>query len=241
MRRLYSGCTFVHGNLEITHMESRGDTTFDLSFLETIEVVTGYVLILNNDADVIPLTNLVQIRGESLFQYKGNHYAFSVILSQNKGGLQMPSLKEINGNVMISHWSVCFTNTIEWDVLAKGSVTQIYERKPDDCDECDAACTDEEGTRRCWGPGPDLCQTVNRMECAWFCQNGTCFEEGMLGCCHPECLGCNDGWIDTACEYCRHYRYQGHCIPNCPPETFPYMDQCIRYEDYYEAHDINNT
>lgn len=93
MRRLYTGCRFVHGNLEITHIESRGTQSFDLSFLETIEVVTGYVLILNNDADVIPLTNLVQIRGESLFEFKGNHYALSVLLSYNKGGLQMPALK----------------------------------------------------------------------------------------------------------------------------------------------------
>jgi hypothetical protein len=93
MRKRYTGCTFLHGNLEITHLESRKGMTFDLSFLETIEVVTGYVLIFNNDVDVIPLTNLVHVRGETQFSYKGNNYAFSVILSDNRGGIQMPMLK----------------------------------------------------------------------------------------------------------------------------------------------------
>lgn len=240
MRRIYTGCTFVHGNLELTHMERKGGHAYDLSFLENIEVVTGYVLILNTDVDVIPLTSLVQIRGESLFEFKGNHYAFSVILSYNRGGLQMPALKEINGNVMLSHWSTCFTNTIAWDVLTQGTVTEVYEKKPIQCGECDPACTDGDGTRRCWGPGPGLCQKVDRIECNWLCRNGTCFEEGLLGCCHPECLGCTDGWIDTACEYCRHYHFEGHCISNCPPETFPYMDLCIRYKDYSDYYDQNN-
>ena len=73
----------------------------DLSFLETIEVVTGYVLILNIEADIIPLKKLVHVRGETLFQYKRNQYAFSVILSNNKHGLQMPMLKGRCVNVAI--------------------------------------------------------------------------------------------------------------------------------------------
>ncbi|XP_060585531.1 receptor tyrosine-protein kinase erbB-3-like [Ruditapes philippinarum] len=241
MRKRYTGCTFVHGNLEITHLERRKGMTFDLSFLETIEVVTGYVLILNNDVDVIPLTNLIHVRGESQFSYKGNNYVFSVILSDNRGGIQMPMLKEISGNVLLSHWSVCFTNSIAWDVLIQGTVTESSVEEPAGCLPCDDSCSTVDGVQRCWGPGPDLCQKVKRMECDWHCENGTCFEEGLMGCCHPECLGCNDGWIDTACEYCRHYSYQGHCIPNCPSETFSHMDRCIRFDEYYAAHENNFT
>jgi hypothetical protein len=97
MTRLkYEGCTFVQGNLEITWIERATSSNMDLSFLENIEVVTGYVLIAAVQSDVIPLTKLRHIRGEHLYNFKGSNFAFVVLLSENKNGIQMPEIEGLS-------------------------------------------------------------------------------------------------------------------------------------------------
>lgn len=61
LRRRYTGCTHVHGNLEVTNLNN-GNVTYDLSFLSTIQVVTGYVLLGLLNVETVPLTNLRLIR-----------------------------------------------------------------------------------------------------------------------------------------------------------------------------------
>jgi hypothetical protein len=43
-KRTYTNCTYVDGNLEITFLDGPDDD-YDLSFLQSIEEVSGYVLI----------------------------------------------------------------------------------------------------------------------------------------------------------------------------------------------------
>ena len=44
MRKRYDGCTYVHGNLEITNLDDPV-LKYDLDFLSSIKYVSGYVLI----------------------------------------------------------------------------------------------------------------------------------------------------------------------------------------------------
>ncbi|KAL4217037.1 Receptor tyrosine-protein kinase erbB-2 [Mactra antiquata] len=226
LRARYTGCTHVFGNLEISNIERAAVPNIDLSFLSTIEVVTGYVIIVNVEADVIPFTNLRHIRADKKYKMHGTDYALLVLLSDVRDGLQMPKIKEISGNVMFYLWSSCYPQSIVWDSITKGT-TNYSNVKGLECDDCHPSCLDTDGQRRCWGPGKDLCQKANRMKCAWLCRNGSCFEKGILGCCHPDCLGCYDDWINTECEYCRHFRYRGRCLPECPDGTYRYIDTCI--------------
>lgn len=98
--RRYRGCKHVEGNLEITNLQS-DQISYDLSFLSTIEVVTGYVLLGLLDLESIPLTNLKLIRADNMFNIMGEDYglvvAFTDAAGENKNRglreLQLPSLK----------------------------------------------------------------------------------------------------------------------------------------------------
>jgi len=55
LRDRYTNCTYVDGNLELTWLQ---DKNMDLSFLQDIREVTGYVLISHVDVKKIVIPNL---------------------------------------------------------------------------------------------------------------------------------------------------------------------------------------
>ncbi|ROT85263.1 putative epidermal growth factor receptor isoform X1 [Penaeus vannamei] len=63
LKRRYSNCTLVDGNLELTWLRGRD---LDLSFLRDIREVTGYVLLDHVTASRVRLPSLSLIRGTSL-------------------------------------------------------------------------------------------------------------------------------------------------------------------------------
>jgi len=67
LRNRYEGCQYVDGNLEITGLDHEDYYNADLSFLNSIKEVTGYVLIANVYAQNVTLQNLTIIRGDTLF------------------------------------------------------------------------------------------------------------------------------------------------------------------------------
>jgi len=85
----YANCTTVKSNLEIVHFYE----DFDLSFLENIREVHGYVLVLSSLVSRIPLTSLRVIRGRRLFR---NRYSLFVMDYLNSGpglrDLELPNL-----------------------------------------------------------------------------------------------------------------------------------------------------
>ena len=70
LRDRYSNCTYVDGNLELTWIENKD---LDLTFLQDIREVTGYVLISHVDVKRIVLPNL-QVsdlwKGKNVFSFK---------------------------------------------------------------------------------------------------------------------------------------------------------------------------
>lgn len=68
LKNRYENCQYVDGNLEITGLDSEEFYDTDLSFLNSIREVTGYVLIANVYAQNVTLENLTIIRGDTLFK-----------------------------------------------------------------------------------------------------------------------------------------------------------------------------
>uniref|UniRef100_A0A672MZG7 Epidermal growth factor receptor-like n=1 Tax=Sinocyclocheilus grahami TaxID=75366 RepID=A0A672MZG7_SINGR len=156
--KMYSNCTVILENLEITYMTEK----HDLSFLRSIQEVGGYVLIGINTAPRIPLENLRIIRGHSLYDDK---YALTALLNYNnsigQGVNQLPltSLTEIlkGGIKFASNDHLCNVETIQWtDILNMKSQPKIKEESnsAEHCKKCDRSCYNGS----CWGPGPQNCQ-----------------------------------------------------------------------------------
>lgn len=91
LRDRYTNCTYVDGNLELTWLQ---DKTLDLSFLQDIREVTGYVLISHVDVKRIVLPNLQIIRGRTLFKLNVRDEEFALMVTLSKmENLEMPALR----------------------------------------------------------------------------------------------------------------------------------------------------
>jgi epidermal growth factor receptor len=119
LRDRYTHCTHVDGNLELTWLQN---STYDMSFLNHIREVSGYVLISHVDAD-IRMPNLKIIRGQNLFKLNvwNNEFGLFVAFSQSKT-IEMPELAEISdGSVgMFNNYNLCHFRDIEWDDIMMG-------------------------------------------------------------------------------------------------------------------------
>lgn len=241
LRRRYTGCTHVQGNLEVTNLFDSGNMTFDLSFLSTIKVVTGYVLIGLLNVETVPLTSLRLIRADRTLKLGEKRYALLVALTSEgqptadnpTPGLkeiQMPSLREISqGEVLFTQNPLlCYLDTIDWSSITKGGVELKNNANPESCPGCSPDCNDVDGVAHCWGRGLNMCQRVEPLKCDSTCK-GKCFKEGIIGCCHPQCaVGCRSG-LDTECEMCKNYRYGLRCVQQCPEGTYPIAQECIGF------------
>lgn len=116
----YTNCSYVDGNLEITGLEGN----YDLGFLNSIEEVDGYVLIVNVFSPYLNLTSLRIIRGNKLFSFKGKEYSLYVALNHNPKvedqgllELQFVSLSEIvkGGVYFHNNHLLCYSSSINWE------------------------------------------------------------------------------------------------------------------------------
>uniref|UniRef100_A0AAX7VVC5 Receptor protein-tyrosine kinase n=1 Tax=Astatotilapia calliptera TaxID=8154 RepID=A0AAX7VVC5_ASTCA len=166
LRLLYTGCQVVHGNLEITHLHGNPD----LSFLQGIVEVQGYVLVAHVSVSLLPLDSLRIIRGSQLYN---SSYALAVLDNTHAGqGLRTLRLRSLTA----------FPGFYSW--LSSGAGPS-----------CSPACG-----KRCWGETPQDCQTLTRAKCASGCQrckgplpNDCCHLQCAAGCTGPkdsDCLAC---------------------------------------------------
>ncbi|KAK2886798.1 melanoma receptor tyrosine-protein kinase-like [Channa argus] len=223
MVRMYTNCSVVLENLEVTYtMEHQ-----DLSFLQSIQEVGGYVLIAMNEAATIPLINMRVIRGQNLYEglyallvmsnYNRNHSSATVNYTSGLRQLQLSSLTEIlKGGVKMTHNPLlCSTETIQWwDILDKASNPQMlfktenYARK---CEKCDPGCVNGS----CWAAGPDHCQKFTKLQCAEQCSR-RCKGPNPSDCCNEHCAAGCTGPRATDCLACKDFNDDGTCIDSCP-------------------------
>lgn len=87
----YTNCTYVEGNLELTWIQDRD---MDLSFLQHIREVTGYVLISHVDVKRIVLPSLQVIRGRTLFRLNVHDDEFALMVTLSRmDNLELPALR----------------------------------------------------------------------------------------------------------------------------------------------------
>ncbi|XP_055007179.1 melanoma receptor tyrosine-protein kinase-like [Boleophthalmus pectinirostris] len=219
--RTFANCTTVLENLEITHTLPE----HDLSFLQSIEEVGGYVLIAMNEVPVVPLSRLRLVRGQSL--YEGHfsllvlsNYRYSAETKTYVSGvtrLQLSNLTEIlNGGVKFTHnHLLCHVASIDWrDILDKRTnppmVLEIDNLH--NCPKCDVGCVDG----ACWAPGPEHCQKFTRLLCASQCSH-RCRGPTPGDCCHKHCAAGCTGPLASDCLACRLFNDEGTCQDSCPP------------------------
>ncbi|TRY58694.1 hypothetical protein DNTS_023105 [Danionella cerebrum] len=213
LRLLYTGCQVVHGNLEITHLQDNPD----LSFLEGIVEVQGYVLIAHVSVRSIPLDNLRIIRGSQLYN---SSYALAVHNNIQLGQtglreLHLRSLTEIllGGVYIWGNSQLCFPQRINWEdtVYKVQSKLLFLQDIPKNCPRCSSAC----GSGGCWGESNQDCQTLTFVNCSSGCSR--CKGPKPSDCCHVQCAAGCTGPKDSDCLACRHFNDSGTCKVNCPP------------------------
>lgn len=106
-RQIYTKCTHVEGNLEIVFLDH--PHLYPLDFLSTIEEISGYLLILGNYMDLIPLKNLKVIRGQSLFKHQDHFYSLYIALNydpdQKDIGLKELQFVSLKGGHLVFQFS----------------------------------------------------------------------------------------------------------------------------------------
>uniref|UniRef100_A0A671SRG7 Receptor protein-tyrosine kinase n=1 Tax=Sinocyclocheilus anshuiensis TaxID=1608454 RepID=A0A671SRG7_9TELE len=211
LRLLYMGCRVVHGNLEITHLQGNPD----LSFLQGIVEVQGYVLIAHIAVRSVPLDNLRIIRGSQLYN---SSYALAVHnnIHHSQTGLglreiRLRSLTEIllGGVYIWGNPQLCFPRNINWeDTVAK------VENKPLHLQDIPKNC--ELTSRELCHHSSD-CFMLTSVHCSSGCLR--CKGPKPNDCCHVQCAAGCTGPKDTDCLACRHFNDSGTCKDNCPPPT----------------------
>ncbi|KAG5851248.1 hypothetical protein ANANG_G00091050 [Anguilla anguilla] len=223
MVRMYSNCTVVLENLEITFTKEHQD----LSFLRTIQEVDGYVLIAFNEVATIPLENLRIIRGYTLYD---NKYALTIMANYESNqtyknttkGVSQVSLRSLTeilkGGVMVTtNHALCNVETILWsDIVEKqwnnNLTMKIYhESLGQHCRKCDPGCYNGS----CWAPGPENCQILTRLTCAEQCPR-RCKGTRPIDCCNEHCAAGCTGTRATDCLACRDFQDDGTCKDACP-------------------------
>ncbi|XP_046914713.2 epidermal growth factor receptor isoform X2 [Dermatophagoides farinae] len=217
LRDRYTNCTYVDGNLELTWLQ---DKNLDLSFLQYIREVTGYVLISHVDVKRIVLPSLQIIRGRSLFKLNVRDEEFALMVTLSKmENLEAPSLRDILvGNVgFFNNYNLCHIRTLNWDEILSGpgaKTIYVYNfTQPERaCPSCHESCP--EG---CWGEGPHNCQKFSKIKCSPQCHQGRCFGSNPRECCHLFCAGGCTGPKQSDCLACRNFYDDGICKQECPP------------------------
>ncbi|XP_018020584.1 epidermal growth factor receptor isoform X2 [Hyalella azteca] len=215
LRDRYLNCTYVDGNLELTWLQ---DENLDLSFLQYIREVTGYVLISHVDVKRIALPSLQIIRGRTLFKLAVHDENFALLVTLSKmHTLEMPALRDIlEGTVgLFNNYNLCHITTIEWKEImsdARAEHVFVYNfTEPERSCSCHDSCL-----KGCWGEGPENCQKFSKLTCSPQCHAGRCYDDGPRDCCHLFCAGGCTGPTQSECLACRNFYDDGECKQECP-------------------------
>jgi len=120
-RARYTNCTYIDGNLELVFLTN---ASYDMSFLQHIREVTGYVLIVACYMDYIPLNNLRVIRGRTLYEHNGDYYSLYVALNYDEHtrgvGLKELRLTSLHGQYTSTHHTTVHLQ-VAGDVVVRAS------------------------------------------------------------------------------------------------------------------------
>uniref|UniRef100_A0A671YLL2 Receptor protein-tyrosine kinase n=1 Tax=Sparus aurata TaxID=8175 RepID=A0A671YLL2_SPAAU len=190
LKLLYTGCKVVHGNLEITHLHGNPD----LSFLQGIVEVQGYVLVAQVSVSLVPLDNLRIIRGSQLYN---TSYALAVLDNTLAGqGLRTLRLRSLTG--LIIHWCSELMPKPMTRIRCASGCQRCKGPSPNDCChmQCAAGCT---------GPKDSDC-----LACRHFNDSGVCKEN-----CPPPTIY-DPVTFQTKPNPNKKFNFGATCVKTCP-------------------------
>lgn len=214
----YRNCSHVIGNLEITWLVEN-DGPLDLSFLESIREIDGYLMIAYVKAERIRLPNLQIIRGRETFRIKKDEFSLLLVDNELKF-LELPNLREIiNGHAgFFTNKNLCLYDKIDWHEILNppfGVKSVTDERNPPvGCQ--DVRCHPSCGGGPCWSPEEGMCQQFSKNVCSLQCDKGRCYGPNPRDCCHMMCAGGCTGPKQSDCFACKNFDNDGECVPECP-------------------------
>lgn len=213
LRDRYTNCTYIDGNLEITWLQ---DSNYNLSFLKTIQEVTGYVLIAMVDVERIQFHSLSIIRGRELFKTTEGEFAL-MITSSKMRYIEMPALQDIvSGSVgIVENENLCYMDKIDWETIiddtSRYRTYKVFSNSNLVCPPCHSSCNDQ-----CWSDSQNMCQQTQPYSCHQKCASKRCYGHASTQCCHPFCVGGCNGPSERDCFACRNFYNEGECMQECP-------------------------
>ncbi|PAA58264.1 hypothetical protein BOX15_Mlig027475g2 [Macrostomum lignano] len=256
-----SNCQYIHGDLTIKNIgvnlmneallldtEVRNMST---DFLDSIEEISGRLLVFRVNLRVLRLASLRAIRGYNQLG-ESPYYPLEIRQSPYPMQLQLPSLGAIlQGSVLLSgelhEILYChLTRSVAWNELFKSASQRLQDRvtavapvgnyssevrlnTSDACLSgdpqlnCHGSCKldVDRGQRICWSAGPNGCQSSSRCS-SDHSGCGSCFQDaGREACCDSYCLGGCSSRGRSACFSCRDVSRDGKCENACPTDYDP--------------------
>nr|XP_032641544.1 receptor tyrosine-protein kinase erbB-3 [Chelonoidis abingdonii] len=225
--KMYNNCEIVMGNLEIVLIDHKQN----LSFLQTIREVTGYVLIAMNVFTYLPLGNLRVIRGTQLYEDK---HALFVLLNYHTNGSH--ALRQVGFNQLTEilaggvdierNEQLCHVDTIEWrDIIRDPLIDPVVQQNGRKC-ECPGGgspgpcCLCPAGD----GPGSPCARNLKPQDlaCRHFNDSGAC-----VPLC-PQPLIYNKLTFQLEPNPDTKYQYGGICVASCPHNFVVDQSSCVR-------------
>lgn len=246
---LFKECTIIDGSLRILkssferdrHYEIDGIHPHNLSVLQHVKEISGYLLIQAGHAeftDLSFLSSLETIHGRHLH---GSMTAALDIMSTPLKSLDLKSLKYIrNGNVnLLQNKNLCYAQTVNWSKLFTHEKQRAHLRLNKDqqlCKEenevCDPQCHANSG---CWGKGPTKCVSCaayvyeEESLCLAKCSDKPgLYHKSNFKCerCHEQCEGSCKGPSNSECDKCKNVSLKNKngnvtCESQCPESWYP--------------------
>ncbi|EFN83767.1 Insulin receptor [Harpegnathos saltator] len=201
-------CRVIEGFLQIVLIENNTEADFENISFPKLREITGYLLLYRVDglkslSKLFP--NLEVIRGNILL----TDYAFMIYEMTSLQEIGLINLTKISrGGVRIEkNPALCFTNTLNWSLIVPAGENFIKDNRNEQNCPHTKGCSQCPGGY-CWTA--QHCQKIARPKC------------------HPQCLGECYGPTESDCYVCKHYRHEGKCVENCPPNLYAYLSRrCI--------------
>ncbi|XP_008479213.1 insulin-like peptide receptor [Diaphorina citri] len=210
-------CTVVEGFVQINLIDNSTAQDFENITFPKLREITEYLSFyhvsgLKSIGKLFP--NLAIIRGNTLIW----DYTFSVFSMFNLQEIGLHRLTHImKGTVVIlRNPGLCFVHTIDWKRITKKGSVVINDIKSKE------ACLQEgePGARS----GPEKCE--------FYWSNNDCQLIKEIEECHPLCAGGCTGKRAEDCFVCIGFIHDGHCLDQCPPNLYSYMNRrCLTREE----------
>ncbi|XP_028442056.1 insulin-like growth factor 1a receptor isoform X2 [Perca flavescens] len=240
-------CTVVEGYLRILLINDKTNNFHQEAFrslsFPKLTIITDYLMLFRVsglDSLSMLFPNLSVIRGHNLFY----NYALVIYEMTSLKDIGLYNLRNITrGAVRIEkNPELCYLDSVDWSLIMDAGTNNIISgnKKPKECDNvcpgmmednplCQRTLLKDKYNYRCWTS--NQCQKVCPEHCKF-----SCTDKGE--CCHSQCLGsCTEPNNDMACAGCLHYYHEGHCVPDCPRDTYKFEGwRCITMDLCSQVH-----